>query len=120
MERACKAIGASVWKSQRRSALEVDVKGFLLVLALFVSGCATQQMWYLHGKTETELQATHSYCQSYADQFLNQQAMEQAGYAAGVNSSAAGAALGLMFLQASHIQSVYERCMREHGFTKAE
>ena len=95
------------------------MKGFALMLALLVAGCAAPQMWYLHGKTENELQSTHVYCQNYADQFINQRAMQQAGYAAGVDSSLAGAALGLIFLQASHVQSVYERCMHEHGFTKA-
>ncbi|WP_299316493.1 hypothetical protein [uncultured Halomonas sp.] len=91
-----------------------------IILPVLLSGCASsQQLWHLNGRSHAELDAAHNTCNQYAQQYYNQQAMGQAGYAAGMDTSLSGAALGMAFMQASVMQNAYDQCMARHGFTKA-
>lgn len=94
----------------------------LIIFTLAATGCATQQMWYLHGKTEADLHAVNAACWNHVNQIyagsdtsLNQTAYN-AGYAGG---DAIGLFAGLALLNQSAKNSAHESCMNSYGFTKA-
>lgn len=92
-----------------------------LVAIWALIGCATTDMWYLHGKSEAQLSAAHQECELYSGQYYQTQALSDAAYSTGYSGSAGamGALVGLFALNQSMVRDAYNRCMEHYGFTRA-
>lgn len=94
-------------------------KPFALIAIVALSGCASQQLWYLNGQSEAQFRKAETVCQRYSQRFYNEYAANRTGYYAAKTDSYAAAA-GAAVAQASIIQGAYNDCMEGHGFTQAD
>lgn len=97
--------------------------GGLAILAFLLAGCAAQQ-WHLNGRTQAHLNHAAQVCDNYAGQWINQGTMNQGGAYMGQGAATNNSTLGiggalLVFMEGARYKSVYNRCMADHGFTKA-
>jgi hypothetical protein len=90
----------------------------LLTIAL-LSGCASNQQWYLNGQSEHAFRAADIQCWEYA-----QHSYAGADYSLGgaaYNAGAAGmggALMGLMAMNEAGKQALHDDCLVNMGFTK--
>ena len=89
------------------------------IASMMLVGCSSNQMWHLNGRSQQELNIAHMQCQNYAMQFYNQQVMSDTAYNVGYNNALIGAGIGMAMMQQAILQSAYDNCMLNFGFTKA-
>jgi len=96
----------------------------MLALVSFTSlaSCASQQMWYLNGKTEAQLSAASNECALYAQQAYAgaSNSIGNAAYSVGAAGGAGlGGVIGLLLVNNTLIENTYEACMNNYGFVQA-
>ncbi len=91
-----------------------------LVPLLLLIGCSSPAKWYLGGRTQAEFQYHAAQCEEQASSGINQNALNQMGYATGAGVKGAGAgSLAMLLLESSAYDSRFEHCMRGYGYRKA-